>query len=56
VRIGYDAEAESSQFPISENGIVIIGAPVPVRLGAFPASRQHGENKLLDDARTSQEK
>jgi glucose-1-phosphate adenylyltransferase len=30
-RIGYDPEADRSQFPISENGIVIVDAPDPGR-------------------------
>ncbi len=30
-RIGYDAEADRSQFPVSKNGIVIVDAPDPGR-------------------------
>ena len=30
-RIGYDADADWSQFPVSENGIVIVGASRPDR-------------------------
>jgi glucose-1-phosphate adenylyltransferase len=35
-RVGYDAEVDRSQFPVSENGIVIIGASAPARPRVLP--------------------
>ena len=32
-RIGYDSEADRAQFPVSKNGIVIVGAPPPGQTG-----------------------
>jgi glucose-1-phosphate adenylyltransferase len=53
-RIGYDAEADWSQFPVSENGVVIVnasqpcrqrvrGRPIPFRQGRKPFKRQPSE-------------
>jgi glucose-1-phosphate adenylyltransferase len=32
-RIGYDCEADRARFPVSKNGIVIVGAPPPGQIG-----------------------